>query len=213
MRKTPFVSGEYYHIYNRGVDKRTIFSQKYDVDRFLKCMIEFNNVEPIGSLYQLSFEKHGNKNSKSNLVDIVCYCLNENHFHLILRCLKDNSISEYMKRIGGGYANYFNIKYRRSGALFQGKFKSRHIDSNAYLTHLSAYVNLNNKVHKNNGLYGSSWQEYLDNRQNGLCKKEIILKQFSNSIDYKNFAEESLGNILERKDRFREMETLLLEEK
>jgi len=212
MRKTPFVSGEYYHIYNRGVDKRTIFSQKYDVDRFLKCMIEFNNVEPIGSLYQLSFKKRQNKHSRKKLVNIICYCLNQNHFHIILKCLTDNSISEYMKRIGGGYTNYFNGKYKRNGALFQGKFKSINVDSNPYLLHLSAYVNLNNKVHrKHNSLWLSSLEQYTSPSENSLCSKNIILDQFNNVDEYKIFAEESLKDILARKDRFKEMEKLLLE--
>src|SRR3989344_4002017 len=120
--------------------------------------------------------------------------------------------SEFMKRVGGGYTNYFNSKYKRSGVLFQGKFKSIHINSNRYLLYLSAYVNLNYKIHKKeNGLWLSSWQEFISNSKEPLRNKSIILDQFKNSEEYKIFAEECLLDIIERKELFKEMEGLLFE--
>ena len=71
------------------------------------------------------------------LVNITCYCLNPNHYHFILEQLVEGGISEFMKRLGGGYSNHYNKKYKRSGALFQGKFKSVYIESNKQLTFLS----------------------------------------------------------------------------
>ena len=67
------------------------------------------------------------------LVQIICYCLNPNHYHLLLKEIKDGGISEFMKRVGGGYTWYFNNKHKRSGTLFQGRFKSVHIKSNEQL--------------------------------------------------------------------------------
>ena len=95
MRKVALVEGEYYHIYNRGVDKRTIFQDQEDLSRFFQSMEEFNYVEPIGSIFQNSFNKK-RKNSKK-LVEIICYCLNPNHFHFVLRQFVENGISEFMK--------------------------------------------------------------------------------------------------------------------
>lgn len=226
MRKTPFVNGEFYHIYNRGVDKRNTFEDREDISRFLQSMDEFNVVEPVGSIYENTFKKTklGCRTPKlvdksERLVDFVCYCINPNHFHFIVLQLADNGISEFMKRLSGGYTNYFNRKNKRTGVLFQGKFKSVHIDSNEYLLHLSAYVNLNNKVHQLKGstfkLVRSSWNEYIrkvggDNKF--FCNKDIILGQFKNSEEYRHFAQNSLKDILHRKSETDGIPSLIIEE-
>ncbi len=226
MRKTPFVNGEYYHIFNRGTDKRSIFSDEWDLDRFFQSMQEFNTVEPIGSIYENSFRELGNPTSKSpRLVDFVAYCTNPNHFHFVLEQLEDSGISQFMKRVCGGYAKYYNGKYDRSGTLFQGRFKSMHIDSNEYLLHVSAYVNLNDRVHQLGNPTSklvksrSSWKEYVNpgaNNGANFCNKKIILEQFRNREEYKRFAEDSLESILEQKARQNEekndLEILLLED-
>lgn len=212
MRKTELVNGEYYHIYNRGVDKRIIFSDHEDVERFLLSMTEFNTEEPIGSIYEHSFSKKlGRETSKSSrkpLVDIVAYCLNPNHFHLLLKQVAEGGISEFMKRLGGGYTKYFNNKYERSGVLFQGVFKSVHVDSNEYLLHVSSYVNLNFRVHHLDQLgcetSKSSWEEYMEvicgkKKKGGICVTDPILGQFRNTQDYVRFAENSLRGTLERR--------------
>lgn len=212
MRKIKFVNGEFYHVYNRGVDKRTVFLDKEDFERFLQSMHEFNSKKPIGSLFENSFrDKTQLGNPVAKLVDIVSYCLNKNHYHLILRQRSENGISEFMHRLGTGFTQSFNIKYKRSGSLFQGKFKALHIDSNEYLLHFGAYVNLNNRVHQiKGGSFRSSWEEYIKNKNN-LCAKDIVLKQFKNIEEYKRFAENSLQDILERKARFKELEKMLFE--
>lgn len=211
MRKVKFANGEFYHVYNRGTDKRTIFNDKYDFERFIQSMKEFNSVKPIGSLFENSFrDQLGVWDAK--LVNIVAYCLNPNHFHLILEQRQKDGISRFMGRLGGGYVSHFNIKYKRAGTLFQGRFKAIHIDSNEYLLHLSAYVNLNNKVHRIKGeSFRSSWNEYINKNKVSLSKPGIVLKQFGNLGEYRGFAESSLEDILERKERRKEMENLLLE--
>lgn len=223
-RKKPFVNGEFYHVYNRGVEKRNIFSDQDDLERFLQSMIEFNVVDPIGSLYENSFRLGGptpkfDESGEEKLVNFICYCVNPNHYHFILEQVTDGGISEFMKRLSGGYTGYFNNKNKRSGVLFQGKFKSIHIDSNEYLLHLSAYVNLNDHVHKHQ-LGGrtaklvesrSSWAEYMGEVKNPFCDKDIILEQFRNKKEYQKFAESSLSDILERRADMKDVEKLLLE--
>jgi REP element-mobilizing transposase RayT len=225
--RQPLENEEIYHVYNRGVEKRNIFSDPYDVARFLESMKEFNMREPIGSLYQNSFRKKNNQLSgftakSEKLVEIIAYCLNPNHFHLILRQIADGGISEFMKRVSGGYTWYFNHKEDRSGALFQGTFKSKNIPTNVYLLHVSAYVNLNNEVHhlsKDDPLFArsdrSSWGEYVQTgrkwKGTDICVKESILGQFKNRKEYEIFARNSLQGIIERKKLRREMEALLLE--
>ena len=209
-----FETGEYYHVYNRGVDKRQILSDNYDSNRFLKCMDFFNSTKPIGSLYQLTFEKPEETKSKEKLVDIIAYCLNPNHYHFILKQLVDGGISEFMKRVNGGYAWYFNFKTKRTGALFQGKFKAKFIDGNDYLLRVSAYVNLNNRVHQLSGptakLIRSSWEYYVSH-EDSICNPSIILQQFKNRREYEKFALEALPQMLQRKDDEKELKNLLLE--
>ena len=217
-RKTSFANGEFYHVYNRGVDKRIIFTDTHDAHRFLKSMVEFNSTDPVGSLYENSFRNLGGETAKieEKLVNIVAYCLNPNHFHLVLEQLTDGGISEFMKRIGG-YTWYFNNKYRRNGSLFQGVFKDVHIDSNEYLLHVSAYVNLNDRVHKLGGETAkliesiSSWGEYVEKGIKGICEKEIILGQFKNVDEYRDFALSSLESIIRRKEEMKGFGKFLLE--
>lgn len=212
MRKIRFTNGEFYHAYNRGVEKRTIFTQESDFDRFIQSMQEFNSIEPIDSIYACSFGDEKRKRRRLPLVNLICYCLNPNHYHLMMEQLVDGGISEFMKRLGGGYTNYFNNKYNRAGVLFQGKFKANHINSNEYLLHVSTYINLNNRVHRiPNDVSKSSWGEYCNSGKMEICKKDIILSQFKNRTEYKNFAESSLQDILERKQRRKELAQMLLE--
>src|SRR3989344_5685641 len=109
MRKVKLVPGEYYHIYNRGVDKRKIFNDKNDFSRFLESMIDFNQVEAIGSMYEFSFVKKINKSLKKKpLVEFICFCLNPNHYHFLLRPLQEGGIEKFMQKLGNGYTKYFN---------------------------------------------------------------------------------------------------------
>lgn len=211
MRKMQFTTGEHYHVFNRGVDKREIFTDNYDLERLLQSIEEFNNTTPIGSIYENSFRKKqlGSRASKSGkLVSIICYCINPNHFHFLLRQLEDDGISKFMHRFGTGYTKHFNKKYERSGALFQGAFKAVHIDTNEYLLHLSAYINLNDRVHRlGSSASKSSWDEYIG-EEGGRCDTDIVLNQFENSSEYRSFAEKVLDFTLEKRA---DVESLLLE--
>lgn len=211
MNREKFVTGEMYHIFNRGVDKRNIFSDKKDLDRFFQSMVVFNSIKPVGSLFEQSFLKEKPK----PLVKFVAYNLLPNHFHFILEQVVDGGISEFMKRLLGGYTWYFNKKSKRSGSLFQGTFKSKHIDSNEYLLHVSVYVNLNDKIQSNilggetAKLEKSSWNEYVnqDKVSEKICfGKDIILDQLDSIEDYKKFADSSLEDIRENKKEYKDLE-------
>ncbi len=213
-RKVNFVEGEYYHVYNRGVDKRSIFNNDGDTDRFLQSMMEFNVREPIGSIYENSFLKENNY-KPTPLVSFIAYCLNPNHYHFILTPMIEKGLESFMQRLGTGYTLYFNNRNKRTGSLFQGNFKASHIDSNEYLLHVSTYVNLNDKTHQLGGeaskLVRSSWSEYNQPRMDGICDKSIILEQFNNSTEYKDFALSSLKDIIERKEAEKELRTILID--
>ena len=221
MIKNEIITGnEFYHVYNRGVDKREIFDDQYDIDRFYQSMVEFNSVEPIGSIFENSFRKESPKQArlqtKERLVEFIAYCLNPNHYHFILEQLVDNGISIFMQRLGG-YTMYFNEKNKRSGSLFQGRYKAKHIASNDYLLHLSAYVSLNNEVHQLGGSTSkfdikSSWNEYIDPKNNeNFCKKNIILDQFKSAGEYKIFVKEALSLIQEKKRDDKDLTSLIFD--
>jgi REP element-mobilizing transposase RayT len=210
MRKTKLVIGEYYHIYNRGTDKRNIFVDEKDLFRFWENLFDFNQKEPIGSVYEFSFKKKSGEVDKKRkpLVQFIAYCINPNHFHFLITPLQEKGIEKFMQRLGNGYTKYFNNRHKRSGVLFQGKFKSKHVDSNEYLLHLSAYVNGNNKLgHPMSKLSKSSLLEFLGEEPNDkLCKTGIVLEQFRNKKEYEEFVSESVKDIELRKEMLKELE-------
>jgi len=217
-RKIPIVEGEYYHIYNRGVDKRKIFLDANDVERFVKSIKEFNVIDPIGSLYELSYKEDKHKHKNKRLVDFVAYSLLLNHYHFILRPLKKNGCQKFMQRLGTGYTNYFNEKYKRSGSLFQGRYKSAHIKSDSKLKELSAYVNLNYKIHQlgSSTPKSSSWEEYMKigniRKEDEICiNKDIILNHFGSVAEYKRFSDGVIEEILEIRNKKEELDNEFIE--
>jgi putative transposase len=149
MQRPVFANGYFYHIFNRGVDKRDIFLEDKHYRRFLFSMREFNDENStINILRRLNRAGEGNPMSlsptkKDPLVKIVCYCLMPNHFHFILKQIKDKGISKFLQKLEIGYTKYFNQKYERSGVLFQGKFKAVLVDKDNYFNHLVRYIYLN----------------------------------------------------------------------
>lgn len=140
---------DFYHIYNRGVEKRDIFSDETDLQRFNYSIHVFNTKEPIGSIYHSNLKKNLGVGHLKNepLVNIAVYCLNPNHFHLLVGSETPENLSEYIKRLGGGYTNYFNQRHKRSGSLFQGKTKKVQILNNAQLNYVASYILGNREVH------------------------------------------------------------------
>jgi putative transposase len=218
MRKVKFVTGEYYHICNRGVDKRDVFLDEGDYGRFLRSMSEFNNNSTsrnrdyflrknAGAIKELSSRYRELSSliaSLPKLVSIVAYCINPNHFHLLLQQLADNGIEKFMHKLGSGYTNYFNIKYGRSGSLFEGPFKSVAIDSEEHLLWVAAYVNGNAQIH---GLVpdaaNSKWcsyPEYLGKTDLNVCAKSEILDKFKDISLFQEASEKCFKKMKERKD-------------
>ena len=236
MRKTEFANEEYYHIYNRGVNKEDVFCNEKDFGRFIMGMREFNNESTYeqrtfvkNRMSQKNSEKELKKglgpeasepspflssfsefdslleflSSLPKLAEFICYCLNPNHYHFILKQLAENGIEKFMHKLGTGYATYFNLKHNHSGHLFQGPFQAKHINTNEYLLWLSGYVNGNPEIHKiaeAENYRWSSYQDYLSKRNGTLCEKEIILSQFGNADEYKKYVEMVIKESGKRKD-------------
>lgn len=223
-RKIKFANKEFYHIYNRGVDKREVFLDERDYDRFLLAVILLNDEQDALLDKWRDLRKCNSKITLSNfrrlnlrkpLVDIIAFCFNPNHYHFILRQVREKGIEKFMHRLGTAYTMFFNKKYKRTGALFQGSFKSIYIDSNDYLLYLSAYVNKNYFIH---GYKGANWKhsslsEYKNKnnklgRINNVCKPASILRQFKNPADYIKFLNENAVYLKNKK----ETQKYLLEE-
>jgi len=144
-RRTLFAPEEYYHVYNRGVDKRNIFLTKNDYERFLALLYLCNTKESIRVQKDLSSNQTETFFSKrsSSLVDICAYCLMPNHFHILVREKDEGGLSAFMQKLATAYTMYFNTHNSRSGALFQGTFKAEHVDNDRYMSYLIAYIHLN----------------------------------------------------------------------
>ena len=189
-RIIPFVNGEYYHIFNRGVAKMPIYLNAFDYKQFINTMLyyQIEGPKPRFSIFKLQPILLDNR---IKLIDIICYCLMPNHFHLILRQIKDTGITEFVGKLSNSYTKYFNIKNKRVGPLLQGEFKSVYIGSDEQITHLSRYIHLNplvGYVTKDLRTYRwSSYPEYLGTVKSNICSKEIVLGQFKLQNDYGTF--------------------------
>jgi len=141
-RSIIFSEGEYYHVYNRGVEKRNVFMEDADYRRFQRMLFYANSDKAV--VYKLlggdtlDVEFRGN-----TLCAIGAYVLMPNHFHLLIYAKSDHGITEFLRKLTTGYTMYFNKKYDRVGPLFQGAFKAEHVSRDEYLKYLFAYIHLN----------------------------------------------------------------------
>lgn len=219
MRKQQLISGEIYHVYNRGVEKRDIFIEDKDYLRFILDLGLFNDIKPVyntGLKLKQSIIDVGHRYSdtKNKLVDILAFCLIPNHYHLLLKQKTENGITEFMRKLGGGYVNYFNIKYQRVGTLFQGKFKSIMINDISQLLYIPHYIHLNpldkfmpewrekkisNKQRAINFLKSYKWSSYSDyagkSRFSGILEKNILNEYFGGPEKYINDLHEFISDM------------------
>ena len=238
MRKIKFCKGNFYHIYNRGVEKRNIFKNDNDMWRFLQGLFMFNDEKSTANLlWQLERRRGGvtfgvlrdfliTKGTKREpLVRILADCLMPNHFHLLIEEIKDGGISKFMHKLGIGYTEYFNNKYKRVGSLYQGTFKAAQIDNEKYLRYLLAYINVINPGQliepnlKEGGIKNvekimkfaeeyqwSTHREYLNKRNSIIVNKGLLGKFFPSRNKYLEFAESIISD-----KKFNEVGYLMLE--
>lgn len=151
QRHAPLVNDEMYHVFNRGAHKSKIFTSERDYERFLLLLFLCNTTKSISVRDVLTKYRgrssveiySGESSQEERPVGILAYSLMPNHFHLVLRQQRDNGITQFMKRLCTAYSMYYNLKHEHSGVLFQGRFKSNHVDTEAYFRHIFAYVHLN----------------------------------------------------------------------
>jgi putative transposase len=144
-RRTPFAQGEWYHCFNRGIDKRSVFANSKDLERFLQLLYLANNINTASrdNFYHLPHSKIFQLPRANPLVKIGAYCLMKNHFHLLLQEVEDGGITKFMHKVGTGYTMYFNALNDRVGNLFVKPFRSKHIKDDRYLRRVVQYIHLN----------------------------------------------------------------------
>ena len=214
MNNPKFGNGEIYHIYNRGTDKRTIFMDRQDHKRFLYCLNEFNDINPTLNANRtynntlIEVQPRSVPVEKERIVEILAFCMMPNHYHLLLRQLCADGITLFMRKLGTGYTMYFNQKNKRSGALFQGRYKAIHVDNETYFRHLPHYIHLNPlelsaRSWKEDGesvskaleiLEKYPWGSFHDytgkDRYSSLLNTDFIEQVFGNPTGYINSLEE-----------------------
>ena len=216
MRNALIKNMEFYHVLNRGVDKRIIFLDKQDYLRFTHNLFEFNNDKRITNNSCL-FRKENidlRGRYRKRLVNIHAFCLMPNHYHLLLESKEEGGISKFMMKLNVGYAKYFNKKYKRSGTFFESRYKSILVEKEAHFVYLPYYIHFNpldlkfpewrdNKLRDYkkavdflNTYHWSSHLDYSGKRNFSLLiQKDFLSDFFGKSKGYKKDVREYLKNM------------------
>ena len=194
-------NNEFYHVLNRGITSQKVFNSEKNYFQFIDRMNYYRNVSPLMSyaqFFDLPMSIRLNileeaQASGEQLVEIVAYCLMPNHFHLILKQISNNGISNFVAKLTNSYTRYYNIKHHRLGPILQGRFKAVLVESDEQLIHLSRYIHLNpysaglvSTLDELKQFSYSSLANYLFG-QKGFCVPNVVLDQFSDRDDYWRF--------------------------
>ena len=201
-RTVPLVTGEYYHLYNRGTEEKEIFYQSRDYRRFQQTFYYYQFTGPKPKFSNSFKLKTFIPKQNQKMVEILCYCLMPNHFHFLVKQVINNGISKFMSLLCNSYTKYFNIKNKRVGPLVQGAFKSVLINNDEQILHLSRYIHLNPVVSKiSENVEDYQWSSYLEyaTGRDYLCSTKQILSFFPDVKEYLNFinAQKEYGITLE----------------
>ena len=202
--------GGYYHIYNRGVNKRLIFKDAKDYSTFLSYL-QFYLSPPPPDLQGDSLKVSPSRQLKNYAgeITLLAYCLMPNHFHLMVKQTSEYGINYFMRSLCTKYARYFNTRYKRVGHLFQDTYKAVRIENEYQFTYLTKYIHRNpldlpafkesprRPASPTGGLVDykySSYANYLHLFQQPWVSIEDILSYFSKTnprLSYQNFVEGS----------------------
>jgi REP element-mobilizing transposase RayT len=175
----------YFHVYARGVNRRTIFEAPEDFGVFLNLLKRYLSAQPArdssGRLYPHLYGK----------VELLCYCLMDNHFHMLLYQQKAGAMPQLMRGVMTSYSRYFNATYSRSGPLFESRYKGSMVDNDAYLEHISRYIHLNPGSWR---IYPYSSLAYFTGALHAdWLRPERVLSMFGSAGDYLNFLRDYEG--------------------
>lgn len=190
-----YIPNSIYHVYNRGVEKRTIFKDEQDYKVFLSYLKEYLSPIPQGPtlLYRSLQGKYFGE------ITLLAFCLMNNHFHMIIKQKDKHSIKKFTRSLFTRYSMYFNKKHLRVGSLFQGIYRATNVIDKEHLLYLSKYIHLNpQKNTRDIKSTFTSYSDYLGLTNTSWLNKNIILREFNKSKymkhnnikTYKQFVEE-----------------------
>lgn len=208
-----YQKNSYYHLYNRGTEKRQIFQDQQDYSTFLIYLRNYLIPKDEESLRAIIHDWHSSREEKrkarhelslnnfSDEITLFAYCLMPNHFHFLIRQKSPNSIDKFMNSLGTRYTMYFNKKYKRVGSLYQGVYKASLVFTDDQLLKLSKYLHkqaLSLPSLSDSG-QASSYLNYLGKQKNDWVFPQEILdylaKEFP-KLSYKDFInDESDGDL------------------
>lgn len=193
-RYDKFAPGEIYHLWTRGVNHRTVFRGRTDYERFLNLLLYClpkGNAQSY-SIAQRSRHTVERVDSGEGLIDLLCYCLMTNHVHLLVKENVERGISQYMQRLLNSYARYFNVRHKRSGPLFTGRFQSALINADDQFTHVTRYIHLNPyAAHIVENVFDYPWSslaEYGGNSSRSICHTDL-LRSMLDKNEYRSFVQ------------------------
>ncbi len=176
----------YYHLYNRGVNKQSVFLDTEDYSVFLNLFKRYLNDSPSADLKGRNYEWLHER------VELLAFCLMSNHWHLLIYQHDPEAMTRLLRGVGTAYSTYFNKKYKRIGPLFQDRFKASRITRDDYLHHISRYIHLNPENYATWEF--SSLPYYLGAKTAEWVRPGLILQLFSNSEDYSRFLKDFEGH-------------------
>ncbi|MEK7550727.1 MAG: transposase [Patescibacteria group bacterium] len=191
-----YLSNSIYHIYNRGVEKRTIFEDNQDYNVFLGYLKEY--------LSPSQGEALGYRDYKGKFVEeikLLTFCLMPNHFHLLIKQKGKDSIKKFTQALFTRYSMYFNKKYKRIGSLFQGEYRAVNIIDKEHLLYVSKYIHRNPITSTSNLNVFSSYSDYLGITNTPWLDKKVVLNEFNKSIYIKFNKINSYQEFVEKWDK------------
>lgn len=188
------IADGYYHVYARGHSKSEIFIDDADYNYFTKLFARYLSKKPTLDKHQVPYPH------LYGCLDLLCYCLMRNHFHLLLYQHEEGAMQKLMRGVMGSYSRYFNNKYNRTGSLFESRYKASLITSQQYVEHISRYIHLNRKQWQTTPY--SSIGYYLSGQKAEWVHPDAVLAMFNNDREeYKKF----LADYVDYKDKLDEI--------
>lgn len=201
-RRDIFINGGIYHIYNKTLDHKNIFKTSQVAERLLDLIYYYRSCRS-DLRYSMFVKLRGQikldrikqiENPENFKVEILSYCIMPNHFHILIKQIKENGIVRFTGDIVNAITRYFNVLANRKGPLFLTQFRSRRILTREQLIHVSRYIHLNpyssgvvTDLGKLEDYPYSSLGEYLGKTSRHLCEINVVLKQFVKRETYRKF--------------------------
>lgn len=219
-RIKPLVTGEIYHVFNRGVNRQPAFTDKREYKRAQQTINFYRFLKPPVPLSKYLKMEQAKQDEvlqtladSKKLVEIFCYCLMPNHFHFLLKQLVDQGISKFISNLQNSYTKYFNTKHERDGSLFGDQFKTVRVETDEQLVHLSRYIHLNpyagyiiRSIEQLEGYNWSSFPNYLQD-SSSFADCQFILGYFKSKQQYIKFVFDQA----DYQRRLKEIEYLLID--